>query len=664
MSNSMPKRTQHAKGRARAGANASRVFEGIIDVTRRGVGYFEIPGFAEDIEIAPENLNCALNADMVRVRLLAGKTSAPGSRKIRTQGRVEAVLERAKTHFVGVVRRDDGHLFLHPDDRRMYAPIALEDSGVREGDKVHVELLQWSDPRKHPRGKLIEVLGRAGEHETEMRALVVAQGFETAFPAPVEREAEVIAANKGAEIARAAVGRRDFRSVPTFTIDPADAKDFDDAISVREIGEGRVEVGVHIADVSHYLKVGSAMDTEARKRATSIYLVDRTIPMLPEALSNDVCSLVPNEDRLTFSAVFVLDRKGTVLERWFGETVIHSQKRFTYEEAQEVLDRGAGVLLKELVLIRDLARIMREERQKEGALEFESDEVKFELDEKGKPIRVYLKKRVETNLLIEDWMLLANREVAEYMHELGKRLPESERTFIYRIHDVPKQEKLEELGVFLRAIGFELDTKKRVSGKEINRMLADIKGTPQEAIIRIATMRSMAKAIYATRNIGHFGLSFRFYTHFTSPIRRYPDVMVHRILRGHLHGEKLSKQELAAYETLAIRSSEREVAAQEAERDSIKMKQVEFLADRVGDVFDATVSGVADWGMYVSEDESKADGLIRLRDLTDDYYTVDSKNYRIIGEKKKRIFSIGDRVRVQLRSVNLEERQLDFVLAK
>jgi len=652
-----PHSPKFSRGRAASNGKAkTESLTGIIDVTRRGVGYFTVQGLDRDIEIAPEQLHRALNGDTVRIETI-------GKRYGRSQGKVVEILERAKEKFVGTVRREEGKTLLYPDDRRMYTPIEIHSTEKLESDfKVAVKIVGWNEG-EYPVGELLEKFGKKGEHEAEIAAIIFEQGFEAGFPARVEEEAEKIGRERDQLMEEKTKGRRDFRTTTTFTIDPVDAKDFDDALSVKELGNGDIEVGIHIADVSAFLPLGSATDAEAQKRGTSIYLVDRTVPMLPEVLSNDLCSLNEDVDRLTFSAVFVLSPEAEIKERWFGETVIHSHKRFSYEEAQKVLDEGAGPHVKELTILETLGKKLREGRFKEGAIEFDQEEIKFTLDEKGRPIGIRKKVRLETNLLIEDFMLLANREVAEYVYNLGKKLPEARRTFVYRIHDVPKAEKLEELGTFLRAIGYELNTNKNVTAKDINRLFDQLDGKPEENLIKTATIRSMAKAVYATKNIGHFGLSFRYYTHFTSPIRRYPDVMVHRILKGHLKGNPLSAQELQLYERLSIQSSEREVAAAEAERDSIKMKQVEYMSSKIGQEFDALVSGIAEWGMYVSENESKAEGLIRLKDINDDYYVADTANYRIVGEKKKRTFRLGDPIRVKLTGANLDERTLDFALA-
>ncbi len=648
-----------SKGRAPRGKaqhRGSKAIQGVIAVTRKGVGYLEVEGFEQDIEIAPERLATALNRDTVEVKLR-------GVSRGRTQGRVVKVLERARIQFVCLIRKGRDGFEARPQDPRMYAPIQIQSTERLDGHKALVEMVFW-EVGALPQGKVLDVLGPAGVHDVEMRAIVAEQGFTERFPAVVEADAQAIDREREKIFAQEIPRRRDFRNVPTCTIDPVDAKDFDDALSLRELPDGNYEVGVHIADVSNYLRLGSAIDKEAQKRGTSIYLVDRTIPMLPEVLSNDLCSLIPDTDRLTFSAVFTLSPEADVLSEWFGETVIHSDKRFSYEEAQGVLDSGIGPFAKELRIMDALALKLKEKRAAEGNIEFDQDEIKFILDEKGSPIGVRRKERIRTNELIEDFMLLANRKVAEYVSRLAKNLPESERTFIYRIHDIPKEEKIAELSVFLRAVGYELASHKHLSAKEINKLFKQIAGTPEENLIKVATIRSMAKAVYATKNIGHFGLSFRHYTHFTSPIRRYPDVMVHRILRSHLDRHPLSSSELRLYERLAIECSEREIAAVEAERESVRYKQVEYLMGHIGKEFDGVVSGITEWGMYVMENESKAEGLIRMKDLTDDYYVADTKNYRLVGEKKKRVFSLGDPLRVRLVGANLEERTLDFALVE
>ena len=630
---------------------------GVISVSARGTGYVPAEGFAQDIEVQPEALNTALHGDRVEIALRG--------RRPRPQGAVARVLERARTEFVGTLMKDGDRFMLKPDDRRFYTSILIPHppKNARAGHKALVEFSAWSDPRRLPEGVVREMLGPKGEHAVEMHAIVLEHGFRTEFPPEVLEEAQKLERARTIPSAEA-VRRRDFRGVPTFTIDPADAKDFDDALSVRALSDGGAEVGIHIADPSHYVRPGSAIDREARRRGTSIYLVDRTIPMLPETLSNDLCSLNPDEDKRTLSAVFTLDGNARVRSQWFGESVIRSVKRFAYEDAQALLDAGAGPYHPELSLLNALAGKLRREREKEGALNFDQDEVKFKLDPEGRPLGVYKKPRLATNLLIEDFMLLANRAVAEFVYEHAKKKGLRERAFIYRIHDVPKEDRLEELEVYLKAMGHELrEGKRRITPHDFNRLFKDIEGKPEEDLIKVATIRSMAKALYATKNIGHFGLAFRYYTHFTSPIRRYPDLMVHRILKQHLAGTRIQEDELGEYERIALSSSEREVEAAEAERDSIKYKQVEFMQGYVGQTFNGIVSGVAEWGVYVEEAETKAEGLLRMRSLGSDYFVLDKKNYRVVGERTQKTYALGDRVRVRLAAADLETRTIDWTLA-
>ena len=632
---------------------------GIVSVTARGVGYLPAEGYEQDIEIPKEWLNTALNRDTVEVMV------HPEKKNERIQGEVLQVLSRARMEFVGVLERENGLSFLKPDDRRMYSNIVIPTSeigDIKNDTKVLVRIIKWDDPKKNPEGKIVTVLGKKGEHETEMRAIVLEHNFETQIPEDVEAEALEIGKNR--EITKDEIAKRkDFRNTTTFTIDPVDAKDFDDALSFRRIDESTFEVGIHIADVTHYVRPGMAIDEEARKRGTSIYLVDRTIPMLPEVLSNDVCSLNAGEDKLAFSAVFELDKKGTIKSRWFGRTIINSNKRFTYESAQEVLTTGTGDFAKELQTLDLLARELRAKRFKEGSIAFETDEVKFELDENMKPIGVRVKERLETMLLIEDFMLMANREVAEFLYTHSKKGGVRETIAIYRIHDVPNEEKIDELGIFLKAIGYDLNVRHgKVSPKDINRLLAEIKGKPEERLIQTATIRSMAKAIYSTKNVGHFSLAFRYYTHFTSPIRRYPDMMVHRILASHLDGSKIPEEELAEYGRLAIQSSAREIEAVSAERDSIKYKQVEYMKEHVGEVFEGVITGVTDFGLFVEEKKSKAEGMVRMRDLGNDYYVFERKKYAIVGERTKKAYQLGDPVKIKLIEANLDQKMLTWTL--
>lgn len=655
----------------------NNILEGIIRVTGKGVGYFPVPDSEQDLEIQPENLAAALNRDRVKVEPLRKEILG------RKQARVVEIVERHKTEFVGTLEKTSEGFFLVPDDKRMYRDIFILEEKVKnakEGDKVQVKIVEWPDPSKSPKGEMIRVIGRAGEHNAEMLGIVYESGFEVDFPPEVETEAQAWKEKYKKE--EKLKDRKDFRDTTTFTIDPADAKDFDDALSFKALPNGDYEIGVHIADVSHFVTEKTELDKEARKRGTSIYLVDRTIPMLPEVLSNDLCSLNPNEPKYAFSAVFVMDKEAKVKERWFGKTLIESDKRFTYEEAQEILDLPAGRQVKspfeeELKTLNELAKKLREEKFRKGAIDFETEEVKFVLDDLGKPIRVYRKERKDTNKLIEDFMLLANREVATYMSRSGL----SERgssdsqansghiangantraAFVYRIHDAPDREKILNLATFVKALGFKLNNKNgETTGEDIAQMLRSVEGTPVEMLVKTAAIRSMSKAIYSTSNIGHFGLAFEYYTHFTSPIRRYPDLMVHRLLFRFLTKGQIEQDEIIKYQRLCDDSSEREIEAAEAERASIKYKQVEYMSELLGQEFDATISGVSEWGVYVEEVETKAEGMVKLRDMKDDFYELNEKLYAIVGKKTGKKYSLGDKVRVKLIASDPERKTLDF----
>jgi len=630
----------------------------------KGTGFVAVPNHDEDIIIPPESLAFALDGDVVEIEILKKQ---PGKRQ---EGKVLRVLSPKHTELIGTVREKAGRYELLPDNRRIHIrPILPSATKDHEGMKLVVEINAWKSPLTQPVGEIVEVLGRAGDHETEMQAIIRSGSFSENFPEEVAEVAQSLHNNQK-EIFENAVKdtqgdnpkRRDLRGRTTMTIDPADAKDFDDALSLHELQNGNYEIGIHIADVSHYVREGDPIDKEAQERGTSIYLVDRVIPMLPEVLSNDLCSLRPNEDRLAFSALFEITKQGKVVNEWFGQTIIYSDKRFSYEEAQMVLDQNDGEYLDELTYMMDIARILRKKRYTAGAIAFDQPEVKFELDEKGKPLRVVAKERTETMLMIEDFMLLANQRVAEFVYTHTKAKGR-DAAFVYRVHDLPNPEKIEELGIFLRALGHEFDTRGEVDAKDINKLLKDIEGTPEENLIKTATIRSMAKAIYTTKNIGHFGLAFKYYTHFTSPIRRYPDLMAHRMLRKHLDGITIGSKELIKYEKLSIQSSEREMTAVRAERDSIKYKQVEYMLDKVGAVFDGMVTGVTDWGMYVEDKESRAEGMIRLSSIKGDFFEHEASKYRIKGSKSGKTYSLGDEVKIKLVKADMEERQLDFELA-
>jgi ribonuclease R len=639
--------------------------EGIISVNRRGVGYLAFdptavkgaPKSTEDIEVSTEALKGALNGDTVEVELI-GLFPRP-------KGTVVKVVSRAKEEFVATLETKGGKLVAVPADMRFYRPIELMDaSKYAEGEKVLVRLISF-DGTKDPVGTILEHLGRAGEHRVEMNAIVMEHGFSTSFPPEVEAEAQRIEDNYAHIIAEEIPKRLDFRESTTFTIDPKDAKDFDDALSVEALPNGEYEIGVHIADATFFCVPGTAIDDEAVKRGTSVYLVDATIPMLPHQLSGNVCSLMQDVERLAFSAIFRINKNGEVLERKFAKTVIKSNRRFTYEDAQEILDKQTGEYITELNILRDLSRTMRAKREKAGAIDFGDNEVRFTLDEQGKPIGIIRKERIETNLLIEEFMLLCNREVSLYVSKLAQKLPEKGYTFLYRIHDTPKEDRVEELTTFVRAMGYDFaHNKKKPSAKDIQKLLNEIAGKPEEHLIRTATLRSMAKAVYSTKNIGHFGLSFEYYTHFTSPIRRYPDMLAHRILASHLNGTPITKHEMSNLEKMCLTASAQEARAVEAERESIRYKQVEYMLGKIGETFSGTISGVTDWGLYVQEDLSAAEGLVRVRTIGNDFYNYVQKEYALVGQRTKEKLTLGDRVKVKLVAADLGARTLDFELVR
>lgn len=636
---------------------------GVIAVTRRGVGYFAHERYEEDIEIQPKELGTALHGDEVEV-LVTGKYRG------RVTGKVVNIRTRNHNTVLGTLEAAvNGNFTLRADDQRFYPTLRIPKGaafGGTPGSKVLATITRWHKGTD-PIGEVVDVIGTTGEHETEMRAAVLSRGMKLDFPADVAREAEVIG-HHGLTGGFEGPERKDFRHTTTFTIDPADAKDFDDALSVRTLEDGLIEVGVHIADVTHYLRPGSALDKEARERGTSIYLVDRTIPMLPEVLSNDLCSLKPDVDRFTFSAVFTLDTDARVVSRWFGKGLIHSNKRFTYQEAQDVLNAKNGIFFEELSTLERLGKKLRSKREQKGALAFDTDEVRFELAPDGTPLRAYVKERTETMRVIEDWMLLANQEVARFVSDKVRGKKPIEQTFIYRIHDSPTADRLDELRIFLKAIGHDLGPSgnkrgsQQIEAQDINKLLKSIKGTPEETVVQMATLRSMAKAVYSHKNIGHFSLAFTHYTHFTSPIRRYADVMVHRILESHLGGAPIKLDELREYQRLAMRVSEREVAAVEAERDSVKYKQVEYMKPRVGQLFDGIITGVTENGIFIAEKETRAEGMAHVSTLGGDYYQYNPKKYALVGNNTRRSFRMGDEVRIKLASADIESRRIDWVV--
>ncbi|MBB6501822.1 ribonuclease R [Pedobacter cryoconitis] len=629
---------------------------GRVDMTADGAAFI-IPDdeFEKDVFVSARKLHNALNGDKVKVYIYAKK------RGRKNEGEVVEIIQRLKTDFIGVIKISDRFAFVSIDDRKMQQDIFVPLSdlgGAKNGQKVLVGITDWPDGAKNPIGKIINILGTQGENDTEMNAILAQYGFPLSFPKEVEAEANAIPEQITEEELK---NRRDFRETVTFTIDPADAKDFDDAISFKKLPNGNYEVGVHIADVSHYVQPKTYLDKEAYSRATSVYLVDRVIPMLPERLSNGVCSLRPHEDKLCFAAVFELDEKANVVEEWFGRTVIHSDRRFSYEEAQEVIENKAGDYADEILKLNELAYILRDKKFKNGAISFESTEVKFRLDEKGKPVGVYVKERKDAHKLIEDFMLLANKKVAEFIAKKGKG--KSKYTFIYRSHDSPNLENLGNFALFAARFGYKINMKSdKDIAKSLNFLMEDVEGKKEQNVLTQLAIRSMAKAVYTTKKTSHYGLAFDHYTHFTSPIRRYPDVMVHRLLAAYLNGERSANEE--EYETAASHSSAMEKRAADAERASIKYKQVEYLEENVGKLFMGIISGVTEWGMYVELIENKCEGMIRLKDIADDFYVLDEKNYCIVGQRKKKKYQLGDEVKVKVKRVDLSKRQIDFSLVQ
>ncbi|HET6242933.1 MAG: ribonuclease R [Bacteroidetes bacterium] len=664
---------------------------GVVDLKGNGAAYVITDDLEEDVYVAPKFVRTAMHGDTVKVYIISNKKT--GS----TDGEIVEIIKRARTEFVGRVQLSARFAFLIPDSTKMNVDlfIPLEHlKGAKDGQKAIGRITEWPRGGKNPVGEIIDVLGEPGDNDVEMHAILAEFGLPYSFP----RDVEILADKIPIEISQQEIEkRRDFRKITTFTIDPVDAKDFDDALSIRKLENGNWEIGVHIADVSHYVKEGSGIDKEAFNRATSIYLVDRVVPMLPEVLSNNVCSLRPNEEKLCFSAVFEMDDDARLIKEWFGRTIINSDRRFTYEEAQEVIETGKGDFQDEVLTLDRLAKILRADRFKIGSIDFHTIEVKFKMDEKGNPIGVYIKEQKDSNELVEDFMLLANRRVATFVgmkhtdNSDGKEKEESAngkqgklnhknikdknkdeqlteikldplRPFVYRIHPTPNEDKLRTFVQFVNKIGFKMTLKSNADASfALNKLIKEVEGKKEENMISQLAIRTMAKAIYTTKNIGHYGLGFKYYSHFTSPIRRYPDLMVHRLLAQYLEGKTVKAEGL---EEQCKHSSDMEKLASEAERASIKYKQAQYLEERIGEAFDGVISGVTEWGLYVEIIENKCEGMIRIKDIEGDFYIYDEESYCLIGKKHGKKYQIGDKLKIEVKKVDLMKKQIDFMLAE
>ncbi|MBI3219153.1 MAG: ribonuclease R [Bacteroidetes bacterium] len=605
---------------------------------------------SKDIYVQSRDLGSAIHGDTVKVSLLGKKNGAS------PEGKVVEIVKRGRNRFVGRVEISKSFGFIVPDFKKVYSDFFVYPenlNGAKANDKVLFEVTKWAEGDKSAEGKIVEILGKAGENNAEIHSIMAEFDLPFRFPENVLRESEKIQEGITNEEVKA---RRDFRKVPTFTIDPEDAKDFDDALSFQKLPNGNYEIGVHIADVTHYVRPGNDLDADAFDRATSVYLVDRTVPMLPERLSNELCSLRPHEDKLTFAAVFEMDAKGKIHNEWFGRTIIHSDHRFSYEQAQEVIETGNGTFAEEIKILNSLHLILRKERFRKGAVNFETTEVKFKLDKDGKPLMVVPKVRKEAHKLIEEFMLLANRAVATFVFKMKKG--EEKNTFIYRTHDYPNPEKVADFAIFAKQFGHNLQIDDATVSRSLNKLMDEIEGKPEQNVLQSLAVRAMAKAKYTTEAKQHFGLAFDHYTHFTSPIRRYPDMMVHRLLQHYLDGGKsVNKKE---FEEKCIHSSEREKRAADAERASIKYKQVEFMSLAEQKPYDGIITGVTEFGIFVEIVETKCEGMVRMADMKDDFYEFDEKNYRAIGRRRKKVYRLGDKVVVLIKKTDVDRRLIDL----
>ncbi len=640
----------------------NKIITGKIKAIRGHTAYFISDSNNISAEISTRQINTAMSGDKVEVKLF--KKNRDGIH----EAEVVKVLSRAKNYFVGTIEISNKGILVAPDDRRVKISVKISKekaAALKNDDKVRVKITKWVSTPNFSEGEIVNILGKKGDNSTEMNSIAIDKGFEIEFPEKVLQESKNVFEQNRKISAEEIARRKDLRNTLTFTIDPITAKDFDDAISFKKLPNGNFEIGVHIADVSYYVTEKSELDKEAYERGCSVYLPDRTIPMLPFELSDNLCSLSEGDEKLAFSAIFEINSKAKVLSKWFGKSVIKSAKRFSYESAQEILDKKTGQYFNELDTLNKIAKLFRKDKTQKGAIDFEQEEIAFDLDEKGKPIRIYKKKRLDTHKLVEEYMLLANKEVAEYVYKFEKK---SGKLFPlpYRIHDLPDKDKIAELAIFVKALGHELTIGKTgsITGKDMQALFEQVEGKAEEALVKTAAIRSMAKAIYSTRNIGHFGLAFEYYAHFTSPIRRYPDLLVHRILQKILTRDNVAEKNLAFYEKACLHSTDQEIKASEAERDSKKYKQIEFMQDKVGNTFLGIITGVTEWGIYAEDSLTRAEGMIKLSSLGDDFYRLDTKTYSIIGEKTKKVYSLGQKIKIKLVSADLDRRQMDYEIAE